>query len=176
MTESPVLVLNQNYEPLSVCPLNRAVVLIYLGKAEMLENGRGFIRSANLTWPSPSVIKLAHQVKKPRLRVKLTRRGVFARDDYSCQYCGRQDGKLTIDHIIPRHLGGGHTWENIVTACVVCNHRKAGRTPAQAGMRLLSRPTTPQAVVFSLPSWYHQLFPEWRPYLGDGSFASHESL
>ncbi len=165
MSGGVVLVLNQNYEPLNVCPLNRAVVLVYLGRAEMLENGRGFIHSANLTLPAPSVIKLVYQIKRPRPKVKLTRMSIFARDWFTCQYCGCRGGKLTIDHVVPRYLGGGHSWENIVTACVSCNHHKAGRTPAQAGMKLMCQPAKPSYDNFPIPERYRYFFPEWEPYL-----------
>ena len=111
------------------------------GKAEMLENGKGFIHSAYDTFPIPSVIKLGFFVKRTRrTEQKLTRFGVFHRDNYICQYCGKAEKQLTIDHIVPRSRGGEHTWENTTTACIPCNLHKAGRTPEQAHMTLLSKP------------------------------------
>src|SRR4030042_6104274 len=107
----PVLVLNQNYEPLNVCNVRRAVVLLDRGKAEVLENGRGVIHSASSTLPLPSVIRLVYLIRRPRPQLKLTRREVFTRDKYTCQYCGKQTRELTLDHVIPRHRGGKHTWE-----------------------------------------------------------------
>ena len=83
---------------------------------------------------------------------RLTRRDVFLRDNHTCQYCGRQTHEMTIDHVVPRHSGGGHGWENVVSACKECNHRKAGRTPEQAGMRVLNLPTRPRQSGFTL---YH---------------------
>ncbi|HCP60835.1 MAG TPA: HNH endonuclease, partial [Dehalococcoidia bacterium] len=135
MVNRSVLVLNQNYEPLDVCRVRRAVVLLYQGKAEMLENGLGFIHSANYSFPLPSVIKLAYFIKRPRPQKKLTRFEIFRRDHYTCQYCGRETRQLTLDHVTPRYRGGQHSWENVVSACVACNRRKAGRTPLEAGMR-----------------------------------------
>ena len=106
MINYPVLVLNQSYEALTVCRARRAVVLIFQGKAEMLENGIGFIHSINETIPLPSVIRLARLIKRPRRKRKLTRFEIFNRDRYTCQYCGQQTRQLTLDHVIPRYRGG----------------------------------------------------------------------
>src|SRR3989338_8600869 len=122
----PVLVLNQSYEPLNICRVRRAVVLIYENKAEMLENGSGYLHTANFDFPVPSVIRLAVMVRRPpRTDRKLTRFEIFKRDRYTCQYCGKETRQLTLDHVIPRYRGGQHTWENVVSACVPCNRRKA---------------------------------------------------
>jgi len=166
MTNLPVLVLNQNYEPLNVCRARRAVVLLYRGKAEMLENGSGFIHSASYTFPLPSVIRLVYMIKRPRPMRRLVRIEIFNRDSYTCQYCGKQTRQLTIDHVIPRNQGGEHTWENVVSACVSCNRRKAGRTPEQAGMRLLHRPAYPHNnIPFFIPYHYLQTKREWQKYI-----------
>jgi len=166
MVDRPVLVLNQSYEPLNVCRARRAVVLLTCGKAEMLENGSGFIHSANQIFPLPSVIKLAYMIKRPRPQPKLTRIEVFNRDRYICQYCGRESHQLTLDHVIPRHLGGEHTWENLVSACVPCNRRKAGKTPKQAGMKLLRPPSPPHGNIFyNIPYHYRQTQHQWQKYL-----------
>ena len=84
-------------------------------------------------------------IKRPRPQVKLTKTEVFRRDNYTCMYCGRKTQDPTIDHVIPRHLGGTHTWNNLVTACVTCNQRKGGKTPEQAYLRLLRKPKAPPA-------------------------------
>jgi 5-methylcytosine-specific restriction endonuclease McrA len=166
MINLPVLVLNQNYEPLNVCRARRAVMLVYHGKAEMLENGSGFIHSVNQVLPLPSVIRLAYLIKRPRPQPKLTRLEIFNRDRYTCQYCGKETRQLTLDHVIPRYRGGEHTWENVVSACVRCNRRKAGRTPEQAGMRLLRPPSPPRHnVLFYVPYHYLQTQSEWQKYL-----------
>ena len=154
MINLPVLVLNQNYEPLNVCQVRRAVVLLYQRKAEMLENGTGFIHSASDIFSVPSVIRLAYMIKRPRPERKLTRFEIFNRDQYTCQYCGRETRQLTLDHVTPRHRGGQHTWENVVSACVPCNRRKAGKTPSEAGMRLPHHPTRPHSnIFFYIPSY-----------------------
>jgi len=166
MVNLPVLVLNQNYEPLNICRVRRAVVLIYRGKAEMLENGTGFIHTASDVFSVPSVIRLACMIKRPRPLPKLTRVEVFNRDRYTCQYCGKETRQLTLDHVIPRYLGGEHTWGNVVSACVSCNRRKAGRTPEQAGMRLLRSPSPPRGNFFlNIPYYYLQAQEQWQKYL-----------
>ena len=166
MINLPVLVLNQNYVPLNICRVRRAVVLIYRGKAEMLENGSGFIHSVSHVLPLPSVIRLAYFIKCPRPQPKLTRVEVFHRDQYTCQYCGKETHQLTIDHVIPRHQGGQHTWENVVSACIPCNRRKAGRTPEQAVMKLLRHPSPPRGnISFYIPYHYLQTQNEWQKYL-----------
>ncbi len=167
MVNSPVLVLNQSYEPLNICKVRRAVVLLYQNKAEMLENGSGFIHSAAFEFPVPSVIRLAYLTKRPpRSERKLTRLEVFKRDDYACQYCGKESRHLTLDHVIPRYRGGQHTWENVVSACVPCNRRKASRTPQEAGMRLVHQPCQPRHNgLFYIPVKYPHIRAEWQKYL-----------
>lgn len=163
----PVLVLNQSYEPLNICRVRRAVVLLYQNKAEMLENGSGFIHSASREFPVPSVIRLASMIRRPhRAERKLTRLEVFKRDQYTCQYCARQTRQLTLDHILPRYRGGQHTWENVVSACVPCNRRKAGRTPSEAGMRLSCQPVRPRDNgLFYVAAHYTHPRSEWQKYL-----------
>ena len=165
MINFPVLVLNQSYEPLTICRARRAVVLLYHGKAEMLENGVGFIHTVSDTFPLPSVIKLAYMIKRPYRQRKLTRFEVFNRDRYTCQYCGKETKQLTLDHVIPRYRGGQHTWENVVSACVPCNRRKAGRTPQEAGMSLIHPPYQPKGHAFFIPCHYRQVKSEWQKYL-----------
>jgi len=166
MVNQPVLVLNQNYEPLNVCRVRRAVVLLYYGKAEMLENGTGFIHSVSSNFPVPSVIRLAYLIKRPRPQRKLTRLEVFNRDQYTCQYCGKQTHQLTLDHVIPRYRGGEHVWENVVSACIPCNRRKAGKTPNEAGMRLIHQPMPPRGgASFYIPRSYLQTWKQWQKYL-----------
>jgi len=141
----PVLVLNANFEPLNVCTTRRAMGLILSGKALMVMNGRGVIKTVSRTLPRPSIIRLDHMVHRPRPRIKLTRREVFRRDDYTCQYCGRHAPDLTVDHILPKHLEGQHIWTNVVAACAYCNHRKGGRTLEESHMTLLKIPKEPPA-------------------------------
>lgn len=139
----PVLILNVNYEPLHVCNTKRALSLVFQGKAEIILNGRGTIRSASAAFDIPSVIKLGYMVKRPRMRVSLTKREILRRDEHTCQYCGRRMNVLTIDHVVPRRLGGKHIWTNVVAACSPCNRRKGGKTPEKANMELRRRPFQP---------------------------------
>lgn len=140
---APVLVLNANFEPINVCNTRRAVGLIISGKAMLVLNGRGEIKTVSRSYPRPSIIRLERMVRRPRPRVKLTKREILRRDDYTCQYCGQHLSYLTIDHVIPRHLGGRHIWHNVVAACPACNHRKGGRLPEEANMHLMHRPAEP---------------------------------
>ena len=146
----PVLVLNGNYEPINVCRTRRAMGLILMGKATVLENGRGVIHTVSRTYERPSVIRLAYVVRRPRLQVHLSKREILRRDEYRCQYCGRRAAQLTIDHVVPRHRGGQHCWENLVAACHQCNRRKGGRTLQEARMDLLHPPIEPRPTALYL--------------------------
>jgi 5-methylcytosine-specific restriction endonuclease McrA len=144
-----VLVLNATYEPINVCTVRRAVVLLLKEKAEVIERAEWGLHSANTTIPRPMVIRLVSYVRVPRdpHRRKITRRAVFARDNWTCQYCGSR-GNLTVDHVIPRSKGGGSTWDNIVASCAPCNRRKGNALPRQAGMQLTRQPRVPSPHVF----------------------------
>jgi 5-methylcytosine-specific restriction endonuclease McrA len=162
---SPVLVLNANYEPLNVCDTRRAIGLLITGKATLVVNGRGHIYTARTTYPRPSVIRLAGMIHRPRPRVKLTKREVFRRDNYTCQYCGRQTSHLTIDHVIPRHRGGGHRWDNLVAACPPCNRHKGGRSAVEAHMPLRRRPDEPSPSATYLFGRHLQENEDWREFI-----------
>jgi 5-methylcytosine-specific restriction endonuclease McrA len=144
-----VLVLNASYEPLNVCSVRRAVVLILKDKAEMLEQGERTLHAESITLPHPVVIRLVTYVRVPRDRAKrrITRRAVFARDSWTCQYCGTTS-HLTVDHVIPRSRGGPSDWENIVTSCAPCNRRKGNRTPVEAGIHPRRKPRAPGPTIF----------------------------
>jgi 5-methylcytosine-specific restriction endonuclease McrA len=165
--ESAVLVLNQNYEPLNVCNIRRAFVLVNRGKAEILEHAHGALHSARLTFPLPSVIRLIAMIRRPRPQMRLTRREVFQRDGFTCQYCGRVGRDLTLDHVMPRHRGGKHTWENLVSACKSCNHRKAGRTPQEARMHLAREPFRPRVGAYHTFYPYLESREDWRKFVPD---------
>ena len=162
-----VLVLNQNYEPLNVCNVRRAFVLVYNGKAEVLELLAEPLVGVSEFFPRPSVIRLVYMVKRPRPVVRLSRREVFLRDNYTCQYCGYRSRELTLDHVAPRHRGGRHTWENLVSACQRCNHRKGGKTPQEARMTLIQQPRRPAAGYYF---WWH------RTLVNGGSDGWHKFL
>lgn len=161
----PVLVLNANFEPMNVCNTRRAITLILAGKASLVLNGRGEIHTVSQVYPRPSIIRLVNMVKRPRPHIKLTKREILRRDNYSCQYCGQSAPHMTVDHVIPRHMGGEHTWENLVTACPACNHRKGGRTLEQAHMRLIRKPTEPPASAMYIFGRHLENNLEWIPFI-----------
>ncbi len=161
----PVLVLNANFQPINITSTYRAINLVLAEKATLVMNGRGYIHSVSQAFPLPSVIRLNRMVKRPRSIVKLTRREIFRRDNFTCQYCGRKVSNLTIDHVIPRHLGGATTWQNVVTACSRCNHLKGGMTPAQSGMYPLSTPQVPPSTAAYLFGRHLNQNQEWQEFL-----------
>ena len=148
-----VLVLNASYEPLRIVSVRRAMVLLLQQKAELVEAAAQRLRAQGVTFEVPLVVRLVRYVAIPRKRqLPCSRRAVLARDRETCQYCGAQPGRahLTIDHVVPRAQGGTTSWENVVAACAACNHRKANRTPQQAGMTLAVAPCRPAYVAFAL--------------------------
>lgn len=163
--DSPVLLLNLNYEPLNVCNVKRAIVLTVVGKAKVLENSRGYIYTPSRVFPLPSVIKLVYMVHRPHLQVKLTKKEIFRRDNYTCQYCGRKTKNLTVDHVVPRRYGGEYRWENLVSACPTCNRRKGGRTLQEANMQLIRQPYKPKATADYLFGRYAKENEEWRKFI-----------
>jgi 5-methylcytosine-specific restriction endonuclease McrA len=161
---SSVLVLNQNYEPIAICNVKKAVILVYLGKAEIVESFDRQIRSVSYSMPFPSVVRLQIYIYRPYMAVILNRKNILKRDHFTCQYCNRKNIPLTVDHIIPRQYGGRHTWENLICACTRCNNKKGNRTPEQAEMKLLKRPQKPSRLFF-LQYYIETPHDSWRPYL-----------
>tara|TARA_R100000656_G_scaffold104176_1_gene76228 strand:- start:263084 stop:263611 length:528 start_codon:yes stop_codon:yes gene_type:complete len=141
------LVLDQSYSPHRVVSWQRAVTMLFQGKVEILEEYDEDIRSISITIKMPAVVRLLRKVARRR-SVKFSRINVATRDKYRCQYCGTKHTlkRLTYDHVIPRAQGGKTTWENIVMACQKCNSTKGNQTPAQANMRLLSKPVKPNSL------------------------------
>lgn len=159
-----VLLLNQDYSALTLCSVQRAVVLILLDKVDLVEALPGeFVRSPSRRVPWPSIIRLRRYASIPYKRVMLSRRNVLQRDGHSCQYCG-SGSQLTVDHVRPKSRGGRDTWENLVAACVRCNNRKGNRTPEEANMPLERRPFRPSYVMF-IRDRVGQLRDDWKPYL-----------
>ena len=160
------LFLNATYEPINVCTVRRAVVLLLKEKAEMIERSEWHLHSASAEMSRPMVIRLVSYVRIPRdtHRRKITRRAVFARDDWTCQYCGSRSN-LTVDHVIPRSKGGSSNWENIVASCAPCNRRKGNTLLRHSDMVLRKVPGAPSPHVFiqvaspTIPA-------SWRTYLG----------
>ncbi|CAN5460603.1 MAG: HNH endonuclease [Chloroflexi bacterium] len=165
--DSVVLLLNSNYEPLNVCNVRRAFRLLFGEKAEVIEYDHHEIRTPTEVFRAPSVIRLQYQIKRPRPRVCLSRREIFIRDRYTCQYCGRGTHDLTLDHVVPRHRGGAHSWDNLVAACKTCNHRKGGKMLDEARMHLLRPAFEPRCNVYTLftPYLSDPRNEAWRSYL-----------
>lgn len=161
------LVLNASFEPLSVVTARRAVVLVLGGKATLMD-GMGFQwQSERMSVEVPSVVRLNRYVRVPYRVVPVTRRAVFGRDANRCQYCrGPAD---SIDHVLPRSRGGGHTWDNVVACCRRCNVRKGSHLPQEAGLSLLRKPEAPHRFGWILASAGYSLEPSWKPYLSANS-------
>jgi 5-methylcytosine-specific restriction endonuclease McrA len=168
-----VLVLNSDYEPLNVCNLRRAIVLVYLGKADVLherdtEPSIGTLRSADgAECLTPSVVKLRSHVRRPLPELRLSRRSIFARDNYTCQYCGATGKDLTIDHVMPKRMGGPASWENLVACCRRCNTKKGDKLAEKVGMKLMRAPRRPRYTPYISLNKYvagtkHAV---WRDYL-----------
>lgn len=164
LIRAPVLVLNLNYVPVNVCTVRRAIVMVGKGKAELLENHRGQLHTVAAAIDAPSIIRLVYLVKRPFLPRKLSKKEVFLRDRFTCQYCGKKAQDLTLDHVIPRRQNGSHTWENVVAACNRCNLRKAGRTPAEAKMYLGKPPRAPDPNPYLILQ-NRVILDEWKLYI-----------
>ncbi len=161
---SRVLVLNQDFSPLMVCSVQRAFILVYLNKSEMVRPANGYkLHSVTQSYAMPSVIRLNRYVHAPYKGVNLTRQNIFKRDNSECQYCGtRKD--LTLDHVIPSSRGGAHSWLNLATACKRCNAKKGDYTPEEAEMTLKKRPHKPSYAIF-LKDYANGSVGEWDDFL-----------
>ena len=174
---SAVLVLNQNYEPLNVCDVRRALVLILGGKADALEQRSHYLHTTTRVFNVPSVIRLRAFVRRPRPQVKLSRREIFIRDNFTCQYCGTMSKDLTVDHVVPRCRGGQHIWTNVVASCKACNHRKGGHQLHDLRMELRTTPHEPR------PGAYYTIErrldlrhqPDWHKFLPGIELSAHSA-
>lgn len=160
----PTLVLNRNWQPVGVATVSRTLVKLWNGTARVVDpddyqiyswsdwsmlqpvDHEPFIQTSSLRLRVPEVITLTKYDRVPNRSVAFSRRNLFKRDKFKCQYCSKRPGseELTIDHVLPRSRGGETTWENCVVACVDCNSRKANRTPQQAHMPLQREPAQPK--------------------------------
>lgn len=159
-----VLVLNQDYQPVSICNIRKSMILLLLEKAELLHDlPFRKVRTVRAEYDYPSVIRLRKYAPLPYKSIVLSRRNILRRDHNRCMYCHSAES-LTVDHVVPRSRGGDDSWENLVTACSVCNHRKGNRTPREAGMKLRCRPFRPTHIT-SLREFYGHVHETWKPYL-----------
>ena len=156
--------MNQNYEPLTVCNVRRAIILTYLGKAEIIGKvDNRNVRSIYRTFDYPSVVRLIIFVRVPFRKIILSRKNILRRDNHRCQFCG-STSNLTIDHIIPKSKGGEDDWENLTTACIRCNNKKGDRTPDEAKMNLMTIPKRPSHITF-IKNFAGNVNVDWKPYL-----------
>ena len=164
------LLLNTTYEPVKVISWQRAVTMMVLGKVEVVRTYDSWLRAVHWEIPTPAVVRLTEFIRRRRMRIAMSRRNIFYRDGYQCQYCHRRlpARDLTCDHVMPRSQGGSTSWENLVTACGPCNRRKGGRTPEQARMRLRHTPARPESlpIEFALNLGSGSFPDSWRDYLG----------
>ena len=159
-----VLELNKDYQPLSVCSVQRSMKLLFMDKAEMLHDyPERKVRTVAEEYSYPSVIRLRRYINLPYKKIVLSRHNIMKRDGNRCLYCG-SNRNLTIDHVLPRSRGGGDTWENLATACNQCNVRKGDLTPAEANMELSQEPFQPVHITF-FQSLLGVVEDEWKPYL-----------
>lgn len=162
-----VLVLNNNYQPLNVTNVRRALGMLCLGRAHTVEADSKVFRSEHLAVEMPTVVRLNHHISRPMPVLRVSRKSIFARDHYTCQYCSRRNVPLTIDHVVPKEQGGGIDWANLVCCCTKCNNKKGNRTPAQADMVLQRRPFRPKFIPYISYTKFLAAAgnPTWRPYL-----------
>lgn len=168
-SDKSVLLLNTTFEPLTVVPARRALKLLFSKKAHSVEDGNTYIRTVRAQVKIPSVIQIVYYVRKPYIAPKFSKRAVFMRDNYNCQYCGKHVPKPTIDHIIPSSKFGKTNWYNVVTACHTCNNKKGDRTLKETNMRLIKEPHEPKFLVYSavisparVKKWEKYFYPELR--------------
>ena len=197
--DASCLVLNKYYMAVHVVSVRRAFCLLFKELAEVItiDDGRyasfdfaswrevsqarvlfrepddDFIRTVHFEIQVPRIIRLLTYDRLPRQRVKFNRRNLFARDGNRCQYCGKRftTDALSLDHVVPRVRGGKATWENIVCACLRCNVRKGGRTPREAGMKLVREPVEPRTSPVVTLKLSHRKYKSWRAFLDNAYWS-----
>jgi 5-methylcytosine-specific restriction endonuclease McrA len=184
LLDTGVLVLNRVYQPVHVTSVRRAFALLYQGAAKAIDEQfqlfdfeswsalaaaahEEAIGTVDRRIRVPRVIVLLVYDRLPRARVRFSRFNIYARDDNTCQYCGRRfpRAELNLDHVVPRSRGGSTNWENVVCSCVSCNLRKGGRTPEEARMRLLRAPARPRWTPVFRSATRRAFYREWVPFL-----------
>ena len=160
-----VLVLNGDYTALALTSVQKAFVLLYLEKADLIAPSLHWtLRTVNREYQRPSIIRLHRYVRVPYKGISLSRHNLMRRDNFECQYCGATRN-LTLDHVLPRSRGGDSGWTNLLTACSRCNHKKGDRTPEEANMPPRQKPRRPTLTSFLRASAGH-VDDAWQLYLG----------
>ena len=168
MLDSHVLLLNQNFVPLMVCSARRAVIMVLTGKAEIIESTGNYVHSVSVRFDIPSIIRLLVYVNiSKKFNIQPTKQNILKRDHHTCQYCGKTEGTMTVDHVIPRSHGGGESWSNLVCACSECNNKKDDKTPREAGMELIRQPKKPSLTVMLIANKL-PIQGSWRNYIKIG--------
>jgi 5-methylcytosine-specific restriction endonuclease McrA len=163
-----VLLLNITYEPLRVINWKKAIVMLTLGKVEVVEEYDTKIHSVSFSIKLPAVIRLLRFVRRPKTPVKFSRQNIYIRDNCRCQYCGRvfPTTELTWDHVLPKARGGKTEWENIVTCCIECNRKKGGRIPSEVSMSLIKKPSRPEWLpILTITLGFRHMPQSWRDYI-----------
>jgi len=163
-----VLLLNITFEPLKVINWKKAIIMLTLGKVEVIEEYTKEVHSVSFAIKLPAVIRLLRFVKRPKIPVRFSRQNIYIRDDHKCQYCGKRltPDELTWDHVLPRAHGGKTEWKNVVTCCVKCNRKKGGRLPSEASMVLIKKPSIPAWLPILKVTLHFKNTPQsWRDYI-----------
>lgn len=174
------LVLSPSFEPLARVPWQRAIALLWEGKVEVVEEYEDrTVRSVTFELKMPSVIRFLKAIRGRKKAIKFSRENVYVRDKGRCQYCSRQVPRhdFTYDHVTPRSQGGKTEWHNVVVCCTPCNQKKGGRTPQQAGMKLISTPVKPKTLpdTFKMTFIWNKDMPQsWRNWLRDVAYWHQE--
>jgi len=161
------LKLDSSYKPIGIVDSVDAFSLLWRGKAIAIENYETELHSGNDSWPEPAVVVLYRFVDHKFFQIGCTRRNIYERDGYTCQYCKQRfaTSKLTLDHVIPKSKGGGKSWENLVTSCMKCNQKKGDKLPADIGMQPYKFPIKPR---YRLLDYLGPNIPGiWKPYLSN---------
>ena len=163
-----ILVLNYSYEPLQFCTAKRGIVMVLAGRAEAIERDGYVVRSPSTEFQLPTVIRTLRMIKRsPRKGLAFSKKNILRRDNYTCQYCGKVNSSLTVDHVVPKSRGGKTNWVNVVVACKPCNLKKGSQTPSESGFKLSRKPFKPDFhwYTFTLPTGPQTYVDSWLKYL-----------
>jgi len=158
-----VLLLNNSYQPLCIISAKKAVIMFFSKKIDLIEKSTIIIHSEKISFILPTIVKLNNYVKIKNRNISLTRKNIFKRDNHQCQYCGKNNIPLTLDHVLPKQKGGSDSWDNLVTACTKCNTNKGGKFLNETQMHLIKIPKRPNYLIYL--QCYVNDNESWKPYL-----------